>query len=105
MPRAAQICTMPRCTRPTVGRGRCTDHQAPAWVRTSARNTNRPGNLGSLRRQALRRDRWVCQLCGGPGATEVDHITPVSRGGSHDLDNLQAVHSACHAEKTVRDRA
>lgn len=49
----------------------------------------------------LQRDAGrACQLCGEPGGlTSVDHIVPVAHGGTHDLDNLQAVHPWCNSRK------
>ena len=35
---------------------------------------------------------------------EVDHITPVSLGGSDDIGNLQLLCKECHKEKTGRER-
>jgi 5-methylcytosine-specific restriction endonuclease McrA len=35
------------------------------------------------------RDGWQCVTCGTHKNLTVDHIIPVSRGGSDDLDNLQ----------------
>ncbi|HCB34739.1 MAG TPA: HNH endonuclease [Acidimicrobiaceae bacterium] len=51
----------------------------------------------------LRRAYYRCQIriehvCAGE-ATEVDHIKPVTAGGSDDLDNLQAACGPCNKEK------
>lgn len=62
-----------------------------------------------LRAQVLQRDKQVCYLCGGPGADEVDHILPVSEGGSSKPYNLAAVHGSvapyCHRDKTAQQTA
>ncbi|MEU2895238.1 HNH endonuclease signature motif containing protein [Streptomyces sp. NPDC006967] len=36
----------------------------------------------------------VCALCGHAGATTADHDIPVSRGGTHALENLVPAHGA-----------
>jgi 5-methylcytosine-specific restriction enzyme A len=46
----------------------------------------------------LARDGWRCQDCGAP-TNVVDHITPIARGGSDDLGNLQALCVACNGRK------
>ncbi|SFY16506.1 HNH endonuclease [Azotobacter vinelandii] len=39
-------------------------------------------------------------------ADEVDHITPLSQGGTDDDSNLRAIASRpCHARKTAREAA
>lgn len=61
-----------------------------------------------LRLKILNRDHWICGMCGGPidrdapagtrWSATVDHITPVSAGGSiHDEHNLRAAHHACNS--------
>ncbi|UNX53481.1 HNH endonuclease [Georgenia sp. TF02-10] len=50
----------------------------------------------SLRREIL---DDVCAYCGHPFATEVDHVVPLSRGGTYDRDNLVAACKRCNAEK------
>jgi 5-methylcytosine-specific restriction endonuclease McrA len=54
---------------------------------------------------------WVCWLCGGtidPHATEVgarwsmDHVVPISRGGTNALDNLRPAHRACNSARGDR---
>ena len=37
-------------------------------------------------------------------ATEVDHIVPLHKGGTDDLDNLQSLCHDCHAEKTAAEQ-
>jgi 5-methylcytosine-specific restriction endonuclease McrA len=78
-----------------------------------ARRATRLG-LGSKRMllSALaERDGWTCQLCRQPldPATTVkalkpslDHVVPLSRGGSHDLSNVQLAHYACNLSKGNR---
>ena len=36
-------------------------------------------------------------------ASEVDHLIPVSKGGSDDDSNLASTCSTCHEAKTLRD--
>lgn len=49
----------------------------------------------------------LCRICKADGritaATEVDHITPKSRGGTDDPTNLQPLCHACHRAKTIAD--
>lgn len=58
------------------------------------------------------RDGWCCGLCdetidGGmvwpdPMSPSVDHIIPLSKGGAHTLDNVQAAHLVCNMRKSDR---
>ncbi|WP_218043192.1 HNH endonuclease [Embleya hyalina] len=101
MPRAASICLRDGCTSKTVLDGRCSDHQLrKSWDRPSARNLSRPSDFRTRRTRALVRDRWTCQRCGARTELEVDHIVPVSRGGTWDLSNLLTLCRACHRQKT-----
>lgn len=47
------------------------------------------------------RDEGVCGICGEPvvGAFHVDHIIPLSKGGSHSYDNVQLAHPTCNLRK------
>lgn len=49
----------------------------------------------------------LCVHCQQQGrviaATEVDHITPLSMGGTDEESNLQALCHDCHAIKTTRE--
>lgn len=52
------------------------------------------------------RDEWVCGICGNeidralkfpdPQSVSLDHIEPVSIGGSHTVDNVRASHLICN---------
>lgn len=56
------------------------------------------------------RDAWTCGVCGDPVdpaldyphalSASLDHIVPVSRGGSHTADNLQCAHLTCNRHKS-----
>lgn len=49
----------------------------------------------------------LCRHCRARGhvtlATEVDHIKPLSQGGTDDESNLQPLCKQCHADKTAAD--
>jgi len=65
--------------------------------------TKRKPMKPSLRFEILKRDDYRCQMCGDTakeGAKlEVDHIHPVSKGGSNNPDNLQVLCRDCNAGK------
>lgn len=61
-----------------------------------------------LRFEVFRRDKFVCQYCGACGPNvilEVDHVIPVSRGGTDDIDNLKTACFDCNRGKgdTVKE--
>jgi len=55
------------------------------------------------------RDGWTCRLCGlpidpevawpDPMSASVDHVVPLSRGGSHSMINVQSAHLSCNIRK------
>jgi 5-methylcytosine-specific restriction protein A len=59
-----------------------------------------PKNWERTRARILGRDAGMCYVCGGL-ASEIDHIVPVSLGGSDDESNLAAICSRCHRHKTA----
>lgn len=58
----------------------------------------------SLRFEILKRDNYRCQMCGvtakDGAALEIDHIMPVSKGGTNDAGNLQVLCRDCNAGKS-----
>ena len=54
-----------------------------------------------VRFQVLKRDRFTCQYCGKSGVElEVDHITPVAKGGTNDIGNLITACKSCNRGKS-----
>lgn len=64
------------------------------------------------RNEIFDRDSWVCGLCDeaidpsltwpAPGSVSLDHVIPVSLGGPHTRDNVQAAHLGCNVIKGNR---
>lgn len=62
------------------------------------------------RMQVYERDHWTCQLCckpvmrdevvPHPQAPTLDHIIPLSRGGTHEPANVQLAHFRCNSIKS-----
>lgn len=105
MPRMT-VCTAQGCPE-LVPAGRseskCDAHARPAWSNPSRHTRERPRNWRIIRGRVKRRDRGRCVMCGLPG-NEVDHIVPVSEGGTWDMDNLQLLCGPHHIVKTRMDR-
>lgn len=40
-----------------------------------------------------------CANCGSTNNLEVDHIVPLSRGGTNDIDNLRILCKSCHRKR------
>lgn len=55
------------------------------------------GAPARLKRQVKR--GAVCVRCGASGPLTVDHIVPLALGGTHRLENLQAMCEPCNLAK------
>ena len=70
------------------------------------KKTKRRNISGNVRQDVFMRDKYTCQICGATvkdGAKlEIDHIIPVSKGGSNKEDNLQTLCRRCNREKRNR---
>ena len=81
------------------------EYRAISYLR-SARGRRR------RRRAVFERDGWTCGICGRdvdptlshphPMSASVDHILPLSLGGTDDRDNLQCSHLLCNITKGNR---
>lgn len=64
------------------------------------------------RREIFERDGWVCGICGedidaeveypDPRSPSIDHIVPLSKGGTHERGNVQASHFRCNLRKSSK---
>lgn len=72
-----------------------------------ARGQNAAANLRREIRANLRKDIWPeCAQCKGeflPSQIDIDHITPLSKGGEDVADNVQLLCKGCHKVKTALD--
>ena len=68
---------------------------------------------GITRIKVVERDNFICQICGkicnpednrwgsfGPDYPTLDHIVPLSKGGSHTWDNVQCACGMCNSIKS-----
>jgi hypothetical protein len=66
--------------------------------------------VGKLIPYVGERDRWKCSICHGKVKSQtysaqdkwsptIDHVIPVSQGGTDDLSNLKLAHMICNAKK------
>lgn len=56
-------------------------------------------------RSIYERDSGICGICKKPIAFEeisLDHIMPISRGGTHEPNNVQIAHMPCNSRKGNR---
>jgi len=53
-----------------------------------------------IRKEIFERDNFVCQYCGKIGGIlEIDHIIPMSKGGTNELSNLTTSCKQCNRKK------
>lgn len=52
-----------------------------------------------MRWEVWNRDNFTCQVCHSRMFLEIDHIVPVSKGGTNSLMNLQTLCSNCNVRK------
>jgi len=96
-------------SRPCLDCGRLVPVAQGSRCRICALRERRPhlrANRGrkswtQTRVHVLLRDSYRCRWCGGE-AHEVDHLTPVARGGSDRPENLVAACRACNARRGAR---
>lgn len=104
-------CSHPNCPQLTEGRF-CAGH-AKQEAKRYERYQRDPATKKQYNRTWKRiRDRYIaahplCEQCKQHGrltpASEVHHITPLSKGGDNDASNLMALCTPCHSEITARE--
>jgi hypothetical protein len=73
-------------------------HQATSIIRECAAQDSRiiPA---PIRRQVFERDGYQCVYCRSDENLQIDHVYPWSKGGTHDLENLQVLCRSCNIRK------
>lgn len=129
--RVGEQCTVDGCDRVRRAKGMCNMHykrvlraegreKNPTWNdrrRSNYHNRRvrmqggRNGDLVLLQDLVARRG-VICAWCGeaidlrvewpDPLSKSIDHIVPISRGGSHELSNCQLMHLGCNSQKGDR---
>ena len=112
-PKAKRACRQPLCPGKTQDSSGFCDmhiHLAVGWSKPGRGSAEQRGYDWEWRKKrgaVLKRARYLCQCadCNGRRylATEVDHITPKSQGGTDDFSNLMAINSRCHKLKTQKE--
>ncbi len=85
-------------------------HQAPHHKEVGSVIPPPPGHLdrvcegyfplnNSIRQRIYARDGRVCRQCGATHGLSIDHITPITKGGNSNDDNLQVLCLICNARK------
>jgi 5-methylcytosine-specific restriction endonuclease McrA len=93
----------------TKGNGRF-NNRASTLRRRAAKVT--PASELINPRDIYARDKWTCQLCQRRMnkrlryphslSASIDHIVPLSKGGSHTWSNIQAAHLTCNLKKHTK---
>lgn len=57
----------------------------------------------------LKKQGGTCPICSGiidhEDKLEIDHITPLSLGGAHNIKNLRLIHWECHRHKVHKTKS
>jgi 5-methylcytosine-specific restriction protein A len=99
-----KVCSDPECPNLQP----CPEHERKAWSgHRGRRNRMRSGSREQrLNRAVMELHEGRCHICGNYGADEVDHVVPLSEGGSDGMDNRRPIHSEpCHRTKTAEEAA
>ena len=91
---------------------------SPSCTRDAGKARRRVARLGNGtefidRSVVFERDGWMCGLCDepvdrslkwpDPRSVSLDHVVPISRGGTHTYDNVQCSHLDCNVRAWAKD--
>ena len=126
-----RFCAVPGCDRQHAASGLCQMHwrrkaraegREPSpkwderrranWAKRDALKRGAAGGVSFAYSDVFERDGWVCGICREAVDVELvwpdsysaslDHIVPLSKGGSHSPDNAQCAHLVCNISKGNR---
>jgi 5-methylcytosine-specific restriction endonuclease McrA len=83
----------------------CTDRAHERTRRHRIRAGSRQGENFTLF-EIAERDGWCCHLCQRTvtrGEWSMDHLVPVSKGGSHSRENVALAHKSCNSLRGNKD--
>ena len=84
----------------SIGMGAITICDWEKWQFKGEPDFRRSSDWSEIRMRIFARDDFTCAYCGVRGERmECDHIVPVSRGGSHDDENLTTACKPCNQSK------
>ena len=109
MPRLAmRPCAEQGCSSLSDGT-RCVEHKHLNDTRVSPRKRGLGAKHQAMSPAILKRDGYVCQLCmkpidrnappRTPMSGSIDHIVPLSKGGTGVASNLRAAHYGCNSAR------
>lgn len=110
-------CQWPGCREKIRGGAKfCTPHAKAAWKKNNpdkvqaaraARRAreNKAASEAISKARVWARDRGICGICGkkaDKGNWHLDHVIPLSRGGTHTYGNVQVSHPFCNWKKGAK---
>jgi 5-methylcytosine-specific restriction endonuclease McrA len=98
------------CYFASIGAHERAEHERNLEANRYAKNKGAAPYEPIDRQLVFERDGWRCRLCGGrlamkrpaphPKSPTIDHIVPLSCGGGHTYDNVQAAHYECNSRRS-----
>lgn len=74
-----------------------------APYRTAAQIAREKNKISAIvRGRVMQRDADRCQGCGATDDLTIDHITPIAKGGTSAIENLQVLCRPCNSSKGVK---
>lgn len=97
--------TCPHCGRAEPEKHRCDRHPNGAMPSTTKRLRHAQRSKARRRREKVFfRDKYECRRCGAQSNLTIEHIIPLSQGGTSAMDNLQTLCFRCNMRKNVEDQ-
>tara|TARA_B100001057_G_C22625609_1_gene862349 strand:- start:179 stop:598 length:420 start_codon:yes stop_codon:yes gene_type:complete len=74
-------------------------------VKEKKNKRNKRNINNNVKKFVAANQKWKCSSCNNllDASYEIDHIIPLYKNGSNDINNLQALCRNCHGNKTIID--